>query len=49
MLYPGDPLYFPQSSTDNRRDFELNVAGDDMIILKSPALTFATIEKKKKI
>ena len=46
MLYPGDPLYFPQPSTDNKRDFELNVTGDGMIILKSPALTFATIEKK---
>ena len=46
MLYPGDPLYFPQPSTDDRRDFELNVAGDDMIMLKSPVLTFATIDKK---
>ena len=45
MLYPGDPLYFPQPSTDDRRDFELNVTGDYMIILKSPALTFANIEK----
>ena len=40
MLYPDDPLYFPQPST------ELNVTGDDMIILRSPALAFATIEKK---
>ena len=46
MLYPGDRLCFAQPSTDNRRDFELNVTGDDMIILKSPALTFAAIEKK---
>ena len=46
MLYPGDPLFFPQPSTDDRRNFELNVTRDDMIILKSPALTFATIEKK---
>ena len=48
MLYPSDPLYFPQLSTDDRRDFELYVTGDDMIILKWPAFTFATIEKKKK-
>ena len=46
MLHPGDTLYFHQPSTDDRRDFQLNVTEDDMIILKSPALTFATIEKK---
>ena len=21
MLYPGEPMYFPQPSTDDRRDF----------------------------
>ena len=25
MLYPGDPIYFPQPSTDDRKDFELNL------------------------
>ena len=29
MLYPGDPIYFPQPSIDNRKDFEVNVTGDD--------------------
>ena len=47
MLYPGDPLYFLQLSTDERKDFELNVTGDEMIFFKSSALTFVTIEKKK--
>ena len=29
MLYPGDPVYFPQLSSDDRKDFEVNVSGDD--------------------
>ena len=29
MLYPGDPIFFPQPSTDDRKDFELNISGDD--------------------
>ena len=32
MLYWGDPMYFPQPSTDGRRDFELNVSGDNLIV-----------------
>ena len=47
MLYPGDPIYFPQPSTDDRKDFEVNVTGDEMIVFKSPALTLATAEKKE--
>ena len=46
MLYPGDPIYFPQPSTDNKKYFEVNVTGDEMIVFKSPALTLATVEKK---
>ena len=46
MLYPGDPIYFPQPSTDNRKHFEVNVTGDEIIVFKSPALTLATVEKK---
>ena len=38
MLYPDKPLYFPQSSTDDRKDFEVNVTEDEMIVFKSPAL-----------
>ena len=46
MLYPGDPIFFPQPSTDDRKDFELNVSGDDLIVFKSPALTVVSIAKK---
>ena len=45
MLYPGDPMFFPKPSTDDRKDFELNVIGDDLIIFKSPALTTVSIAK----
>ena len=46
MLYPGDPIFFPQASTDDRNDFKLNVSGDDLIVFKSPALTVVSIAKK---
>ena len=46
MLYPGDPIFFPQPSTDDRKDFESNVCGDDLIVFKSPALTTVSIAKK---
>ena len=46
MLYPGDPMFFLQPSTDNRKDFELNVRGNDLIVFKSPALTVVSIAKK---
>ena len=36
MLYQGEPMYFPQPSTDHRTDFELNVSGDDLIVFKLP-------------
>ena len=46
MLYQGDRMYFPQPSTDDRRDLELNVSGDDLIVFKSPTLNFVSIAKK---
>ena len=46
MLYPGDPIFFPQLSTDDRNDFELNVSRDDLIVFKSPTLTVVSIDKK---
>ena len=46
MLYPGDPMLFTQPSTDDRKDFELNVSGDDLIVFKSPGLTTVSIAKK---
>ena len=47
MLCPGDPTYFPQPSTDNRKDFELNVSGDDLLIFKSPTLNFVCVAKQE--
>ena len=47
MLHPGEPLYFPQPSTDDRKDFEINVPESEMIVFKSPSLTFASVEKKE--
>ena len=47
MLYPGDLIYFPKLSTDDRRDFELNVSGDDLIIFKSPTLNFVAVAKEE--
>ena len=38
---------FPQPSTDDRKDFEVNIPQSKMIVFKSPSLTFATIEKKE--
>ena len=49
MLYPGDPLYFPQPSTDDRKYFEVNIPESEMIVFKSPSLTFASVEKKKEL
>ena len=46
MLYLVDPMIFPQSSTDDRKDFELNVSGDDLIVFKSQALTVVSIARK---
>ena len=45
FLYPGDPLCFPQPSTDERKDFEVNMPESEMIVFKSPSLTFASVEK----
>ena len=45
MLYPGgEELYFPQPSTDDRKDFEINIPESEMIVFK---LTFASVEKKR--
>ena len=47
LLYPGEPLYFSQSSTDDRKYFEINVPESEMIVFKSSSLTFASVEKKE--
>ena len=46
MLYPGgEQFYCKQPSTDDRTDFDMTTPGSDLIIFKSPSLTFTTIEK----
>ena len=47
MLYPGDPIYFLQPSSGDRKDFEVNITGDEITVFKSPALTLATWKKKE--
>ena len=47
MIYPNEPVYFPQPSTDDRKDFELNVSGDDLIVFKSPTLNYVGVDKKE--
>ena len=47
ILYPGDPIYFSQPSTDDRKDFELNVSRDDLIIFKSPTLNFVGVAREE--
>ena len=39
-------MFFPQLPTDDRKDFELNVSGDDLVVFKSLALTVVSIAKK---
>ena len=39
-------MFFLQPSTDNRKDFEVTVSGDDLIVFKSPAVTTVSIAKK---
>ena len=46
LLYPSEPLYFPQPSIDDRKDFEINVPESEIIVFKSPSLTLASVEKK---
>ena len=47
LIYPAEPIYFPQPSTDDRKYFEINVADNETIVFKSPSLTFASVEKKE--
>ena len=47
LLYPHDPIYFPQPSTDDRKDFEINIPESEMIVFKLPSFTFASIKEKE--
>ena len=40
-------LYFLQPSTDDRKNFEINIPDYEMIVFKSPSLTFTTIAKSE--
>ena len=37
------PIYFPQPSTDNRQDFEVDIRENEIILFKSPSLTIASV------
>ena len=41
------PIYFPQPSTDDRQDFEIDIGENEMILFKSPSLTIASVYKKE--
>ena len=47
MFNSEEPIFFPQPSTDDRKDFEINVSGNDLTFFKSPTLTTVNIAKKK--
>ena len=46
MFNPENLWFSPQPFTDNRRDFEVNVGGDEFIVSKLPALSTVNIAKK---
>ena len=41
------PIYFPQPSTDDRRNFEIDIGENEIILFKSPSLTIASVYKKE--
>ena len=50
-IYIGDTYldniqFFPKPSTDDRKDFEIKVGGDNLIVYKSPMLTTVNISRK---
>ena len=40
-------IYFPQLSTDDRRDFKIDVAENEMLLFKLPSLTIVSVSKKE--
>ena len=44
--YLDNIQFFPKLSTDDRKDFEIKVGGDDLILYKSPMLTTVNISRK---
>ena len=47
LLYPCEAMYFPQPSTDDPKDFEIDIPENEMIVFKSSSLTFAHMDKKE--
>ena len=47
FYHPEESIYFPKLSTDDRKDFEVNVLENDMIVFKSPSLSLVSVEKKE--
>ena len=47
ILFPNEPIYFPQPSADDRKDFEVSVTGDDLIIFNSPTLNYVGVAKEE--
>ena len=47
FYHPEESIYFPKLSTDDRKDFEVNVLENDMIVFKSPSLSLVNVEKKE--
>ena len=41
------PIYFLQPSTDDRRDFDIDIGENEMILFKLPSLTIASLYKKE--
>ena len=46
LFNPENQLFFLLPSTDGRKDFEVNVSGEVLIVFKLPALTTVSIAKK---
>ena len=44
--YLDNIQFFPKPSTDDRKDFEIKVGGDNLIVYKSPMLTTVNISRK---
>ena len=47
FYHSEESIYFRKLSTDNRKDFEVNVSENDIIVFKSPSLSLVSVEKKE--
>lgn len=44
--YISNFLFFPQPSADNRKDFEIKIGGNDLLVYKSSTLTTVNVSRK---